>query len=282
MIVQTRRRFGAASAAGTALAVLTAVFTVAPAQAAPGPASAAPAHVEAAERVLGLTDDRIPDRVRAVGTGASVTVGERSKPIPVKTGGSVEGDRFDGDLEYTVDQLTTDTTRLSAVLTSRDAGTPRWTFPADTELTVLVDGRVSVADGDGELLAGIDAPWAVDAAGRQLRTHYEVDGPELSQVIDTDADTVFPVVADPKFAQYVGYWTVTLNRAESATAVGTVASCAALFSKSPVPALRVMTVACGALAAFSGAQLAGGKCVRVHVVGIPPTLGTWWPTFPKC
>lgn len=30
------------------------------------------------------------------------------------------------------------------------------------------------------------------------------------------------------------------------------------------------------------ASLAGGKCVKVHVAGIPPVIGTWWPTFPRC
>lgn len=149
-------------------------------------------------------------------------------------------------------------------------------------MTVLGDGRVSVASAGGDLLAGIDSPWAVDATGRELATHYEVSGSELTQVVSTDSATVFPLVADPEFNQYIGYWTVSLNRSESATAVGTVAGCAALFSKSPVPALRAMTLACGVLAAFSGAQLAGGKCVRVHVAGLPPALGTWWPTFPKC
>ncbi|MGC4154954.1 MAG: hypothetical protein QM628_18190 [Propionicimonas sp.] len=46
-------------------------------------------------------------------------------------------------------------------------------------------------------VALIEAPWAVDANGRALKTRYELEGDTLVQVIETDESTAFPVVADP-------------------------------------------------------------------------------------
>jgi hypothetical protein len=53
--------------------------------------------------------------------------------------------------------------------------------------------RISVAD---EHVGVIAPPWAVDAGGRRLPTHYTVDGDTLRQHVDTRS-AVFPVVADP-------------------------------------------------------------------------------------
>lgn len=47
------------------------------------------------------------------------------------------------------------------------------------------------------IIATIDTPWAVDANGNQVPTHYEISGSTLTQVIQTDSNTAFPVTADP-------------------------------------------------------------------------------------
>lgn len=52
-------------------------------------------------------------------------------------------------------------------------------------------------------LGEIAAPWAVDANGQPLDTHYVLDGEVLRQVIETDETTSYPVVADPSFGWYV-------------------------------------------------------------------------------
>lgn len=41
------------------------------------------------------------------------------------------------------------------------------------------------------------APWARDASGRELDSHYELEGNLIRQVVDAPNDVVFPVVADP-------------------------------------------------------------------------------------
>jgi hypothetical protein len=46
--------------------------------------------------------------------------------------------------------------------------------------------------------ATLEAPWAVDAAGKELPTSYELVGDDLVQHVDTTR-AVFPVAADPSF-----------------------------------------------------------------------------------
>ncbi len=67
------------------------------------------------------------------------------------------------------------------------------------------DGGFEV-QADGRRIGVVAAPWAVDARGRSLPTHYTLrpDG-GLTQVVDTRG-AAFPVVADPKYS--VGYHVV--------------------------------------------------------------------------
>lgn len=267
-------------AAATAAVLGCAMLAPSPAQAAevsmPDPVAA----VTAAERALGLDDDTVSDRPQVLVHGAPVPILEGSAGLEI-TPGAASGDSAD-HIEYTSDQLSANAVRFAAVISDHDAVPASWDFGDDADLIPLSDGRVSVSDLEGNLIASVDAPWAVDAGGTSLETSYRVEGSTLIQDVQTDSGTAFPVVADPKYSTFPGYWTVTFNRAESATVVGTVAGCAALFAKSPVPVLRALTVTCGVLAAFSTAQLAGGKCVKLHLAGVPGVLAQWWPTFPKC
>lgn len=51
-----------------------------------------------------------------------------------------------------------------------------------------------------ETVAVIAAPWAVDANGAPVETSYELEGTTLTQVVDIDDSTAFPVTADPSLA----------------------------------------------------------------------------------
>lgn len=56
---------------------------------------------------------------------------------------------------------------------------------------------VALAPDAGSITAGhIDAPWAVDAHGRPIPTHFSLDGHTLTQTIDPEG-AAFPVVVDP-------------------------------------------------------------------------------------
>lgn len=54
-----------------------------------------------------------------------------------------------------------------------------------------------------ETIAEIAAPWAVDASGAIVPTHYTVDGDTIVQTVVTTAETAFPVVADPSWTWWV-------------------------------------------------------------------------------
>ena len=83
------------------------------------------------------------------------------------------------------------------------------TFGADT-------GEVFVMDSEGKIHSSIDAPWAYDAEGKPVKTYFEVSAGTLTQVVVPDAETAYPIVADP-------------NWGKIATCVGTILGNAALY-----------------------------------------------------
>ncbi len=64
---------------------------------------------------------------------------------------------------------------------------------------LLQDGswNISIQNNDGNILSLILPPWAKDANGINIPTHYEIVWNTLRQHIDFNANTAFPVVADP-------------------------------------------------------------------------------------
>lgn len=60
------------------------------------------------------------------------------------------------------------------------------------------DGSLEVTSVDGVNLGAIAAPWAYDADGRSLDTHYQIVPDGFVQHIDT-TDAVFPVTFDPTY-----------------------------------------------------------------------------------
>lgn len=65
------------------------------------------------------------------------------------------------------------------------------------QLNIESDGSVSIFGQDDNWIGGISAPWAEDASGGSVPTHYTVEGNTLTQHVDVGPDTKFPVVADP-------------------------------------------------------------------------------------
>jgi hypothetical protein len=101
--------------------------------------------------------------------------------------------------------------------------------------------RRGVATGIGH----IDAPWARDASGHAVVTHYSLDGGDLVQRIRFSNDTVFPVVADPKYTWGIATGTVYYDRGET---------------RSLKTQAYAETVAAG-ICAFFGPETAGAACV---------------------
>jgi hypothetical protein len=76
-----------------------------------------------------------------------------------------------------------------------------YTYPVDIPSggsVQLFNGGAVVEDAAGNDLFVIPAPWARDANGVNVPTHFETDGTSLTQVVDhSSGGYEYPIVADP-------------------------------------------------------------------------------------
>ncbi|WP_345207824.1 hypothetical protein [Fodinibacter luteus] len=88
-----------------------------------------------------------------------------------------------------------------SLIAELDEGQSTATFadlvPDDYSITLNDNGSATVTDGSGTEAGTVEKPWAYDASGRSLPTHYVLAGTGLVQHVDTDGAT-FPVIADPR------------------------------------------------------------------------------------
>ncbi|KFF30618.1 hypothetical protein [Bifidobacterium bombi] len=93
-------------------------------------------------------------------------------------------------------------TRVTSVLNSKEAPERLdYTFADASYLTIEENGSVTIYDKDNQISGGVETPWAVDAQGKSVPTHYEVNGNVLTQVIEHNAnDYAYPVTADPSWS----------------------------------------------------------------------------------
>lgn len=57
--------------------------------------------------------------------------------------------------------------------------------------------EIFIVNERNEIIYIIDAPWAKDANGNDIKTEYSIDGNTLIQHVEFNENTAFPVVADP-------------------------------------------------------------------------------------
>lgn len=154
--------------------------------------------------------------------------------------------------------------------------TYRVSVPDGGKVQVTEDGRAVIADGDGKVIGMVDVPWAKDANGTLVPTHYETDGATLTQVVDHTSDNyAYPITADPRISfGWLGY-TLSLNRDETRyTAQGVFAGIAA----------RIGGWAAAAVGASGGQWMADyayrrGMCLKVWVPYHYPAV---YPYVGKC
>lgn len=79
--------------------------------------------------------------------------------------------------------------------------------------SIVLDSETGVAflfayvDGEPELVGGVDAPWARDARGVEVPTHFKVQGNVLTQVVEhKSGDFAYPITADPSWWDNVKGW----------------------------------------------------------------------------
>ncbi|OZE95926.1 hypothetical protein CH302_16700 [Rhodococcus sp. 15-2388-1-1a] len=71
--------------------------------------------------------------------------------------------------------------------------------PPGGRMSVDPDGSVTVVDADGNPVSTVAAPWAYDADGTPIPTHFEIRDGHLVQVVDTVGieNILYPILADP-------------------------------------------------------------------------------------
>lgn len=76
----------------------------------------------------------------------------------------------------------------------------QYAFLSATDLGIE-SNEVFVLDARGKVHSTINEPWAYDALGNPVETHFEVTSGTLTQVVVPGAHTKYPIVADPDFVK---------------------------------------------------------------------------------
>ncbi|MFN8018785.1 MAG: hypothetical protein U0P45_11760 [Acidimicrobiales bacterium] len=191
------------------------------------------------------------------------------------------------DTTAVVQPLVTNGVRM--ILTMGSASSPT-RYPFDlgdssekVRLTVAPNGGVQVSDPAGGDLGFIAPPWAMDADGEPVPTHFEVDGHRVVQVVD-HVGAAYPVVADPSFQGDCGYVTCTLrlNRARTRDARDAGWIIAAAGGACAVMSAGALAVVCGAavapaavvLAVAAGRYYEDGDCLKIKF-SVTPGSSAW-------
>lgn len=202
------------------------------------------------------------------------------------------GDIVDGSVVYdnnngsTTTPLVNTDGSLQIVTTIADASAPS-AFTYDLELeegsTVALqgDGSVEIVDAGGAVVATVAAPWAFDANGAPVPTHYTVHGYELTQVVE-HSGAAYPVVADPKLTFGLVTGTLYFNKSETrdfSTAGSLVAACAAVGRVPEVGAVLLVACLAVGISWMVQANRANnrGMCLKIKFTLPINPLGTWWP-----
>lgn len=128
----------------------------------------------------------------------------------------------------------TGTVQVATVIENADAPT-RYDYPISlpeaSSLVLLEGGAAVVDDSTGETLGSFAAPWAKDAAGRDVPTRFEVNGSTLTQIVDHHSSFAYPIVADPTYTTSVIY----LSKAQVVSMYNGLKGVSNACSLSPIP-----------------------------------------------
>jgi hypothetical protein len=262
----------------TAVATLAVALTTGIGSAAATTDSTAPTRLALQEAGVspGAPGIAVPDRGRTVHAGGlSITY-----PAAASTSRAIDDHTrvFDGrHFDQVVQSLGKDDVRMLTVLSDADAPT-RYDYSfAGHELRKLDDGYVGVLDADsGEPVAVIEPAWAKDAHGRAVETRYEINGSTLTQVVDVDESTAFPVVADPSVSKH--WWGLELHFSKAETQAIAVSSgaCATVLSFIPSVPTAVIGGICKVATLWAGAAVTYRKCVAVKRLWTGQVIPWYW------
>jgi len=138
------------------------------------------------------------------------------------------------------------------------------TVPAGGRLELLPSGAIEIRDASGNAVGSVAAPWARDAHGTTVATHYEVSGNTVTQVVEhSAARSAYPVVADPDISMEWWRYVVTLTASETQTVADTL--------RFATDNLGDPATAAGALCDLIPFELGAKACK----VGIQWKIGAW-------
>ncbi|MBP3222685.1 MAG: hypothetical protein J6M18_01990 [Actinomycetaceae bacterium] len=153
------------------------------------------------------SDPENPVVLETVGDSEALEIGlpfaQKASPVEEGDAGQLE---FDNNNETITSVLPYEDGSLQMVVTMLDSSAPE-EFEYDLNLpegftsVFNDDGSVLFLDAEGELFAGVAAPWAKDNSGRSVPTRYEMRENKLVQVISTTEEVTYPIVADPFFGK---------------------------------------------------------------------------------
>lgn len=127
--------------------------------------------------------------------------------------GTALSDSISSDsVKYAITPFENGNVKVHSILQDKSAPeTFSYTFPGVD--AIILDEETGVAflftqnGEDFELIGGIDKPWARDAHGVAVPTHFEVEGNVLTQVVEhKSGNYAYPIVADPSWWDSIKGW----------------------------------------------------------------------------
>lgn len=195
---------------------------------------------------------------------------------------------------FVVDALN-DGARISSVLESAEADhsvSYEVEIPDGYRLEPQPDGSIEIVspavklpDGGSVAVAvgSFERPWALDANGQSVPTHYVVDGDVITQVIAAHPDAAYPLVADPrvdlKWYRIILYFSKSETRTIANGGWGA-ATIAGICTAAGGPALGAGCLAISGLIVYQAGVAVNSRperCLRIRSVlpvGIP-VAGTY-------
>jgi len=150
-------------------------------------------------------------------------------------------------------------------------------------LGLNADGSVSMFDARGDQIALVAAPWAIDASGRPVPTHYAIEGTTLIQVVrHREGDYTYGIVADPTIVNHWWGFDVNLDRRDMSYLGSATAAGAAAYVAARVPYAPAKAVIAGVgylLVQLAKAASRAGVCLSLHYTWFGNVV---WETFGSC